>query len=66
MRVLLGDKGGNKYPGFSGDPLPAFESLAYDLEHFATAFLEGNLEEFTRIVTTAEEWNKMPGFARLP
>ena len=66
MRVLLGDKGGNKYPGFSDDPLAAFESLAYDLEHFATAFLEGNYEEFARIVTTAEEWNKIPGFARLP
>jgi hypothetical protein len=66
MRVLLGDKGGNKYPGFSDDPLAAFESLAYDLEHFATAFLKGNFEEFARIVATAEEWNKIPGFARLP
>jgi hypothetical protein len=66
MRVLLGDKGGNKYPGFSDDPVAAFESLAYDLEHFATAFLEGNFEEFARIVKTAEEWNKISGFARLP
>jgi hypothetical protein len=66
MGVLLGDKGGNKYPGFSDDPLAAFESLAYDLEHFATAFLERNFEEFARIVATAEEWNKIPGFARLP
>lgn len=66
MRVLLGDKGGNKYPGFSDDPLAAFESLAYDLQHFATAFLEGNFDEFARIVATAEEWKKIPGFARLP
>jgi hypothetical protein len=66
MRVLLGDKGGNKYPGFSDDPLAAFESLAYDLEHFAAAFLEGNFDEFARVVAVAEEWNKIPGFARLP
>ena len=66
MRVLLGDKGGNKYPGFSDHPLAAFESLAYDLEHFAAAFLEGNFDEFARVVAVAEEWNKISGFARLP
>jgi len=66
MRVLLGDKGGNKYPGFSDDPLVAFENLAYDLQHFARAFLEGNSEEFARCVTAAEEWKKIPGIARLP
>jgi hypothetical protein len=66
MRVLLGDEGGNKYPGFSDDPLVAFENLAYDLQHFARAFLEGNSEEFARCVTAAEEWKKIPGIARLP
>jgi hypothetical protein len=66
MRVLLGDKGGNKYPGFSDDPLAAFESLAYDLQHFAGAFLEGHFDEFARVVAVAEKWNKIPGFARLP
>jgi len=66
MRALLGEKGGNRYPGFSDEPLAAFKNLAYDLQNFAGAFLEGNLEEFTRLVTAAEERNKIPGFARLP
>ena len=66
MRVLLGANGGNKYPGFSEDPIDAFRGLAYDLENFATAFLNGNFEEFSRWVIAAEEQKKIPGFARLP
>src|SRR6266850_614093 len=66
MRALLGDKGGNKYPCFADDPLATFEHLAFDLQHFARAFLEGNFEGFARLVTVAKEWNKIPGFARLP
>src|ERR1700739_4426502 len=34
MHALLGTNGGNKYPGFSEDPLDAFKGLAYDLENF--------------------------------
>jgi len=66
MNALLGTKGGNKYPGFSEDPLDAFKGLAADLENFATAFLNGNFEEFSRCVVAAEERKKIPGFARLP
>src|SRR5258707_10855007 len=61
MHALLGTNGGNRYPGFSEDPLDGFKGLAYDLENFATAFLNGNLEEFSRCVATAEEWKKIPG-----
>jgi len=35
MRSLLGTRGGNQYPCFSDvDPLDAFRSLLFDLEHF--------------------------------
>ena len=66
MHALLGANGGNRYPGFSEEPLDGFKGLAYDLESFATAFLNGNLEEFSRCVIAAEERKKIPGFARLP
>jgi hypothetical protein len=66
MHSLLGTNGGNKYPGFSEDPLDAFKRLADDLENLATAFLNGNFEEFSRCVIAAEERKKIPGFARLP
>jgi hypothetical protein len=66
MRAALGRAGGNHYPGFSDDPISGFENLAYDLQHFATAFLTGDFNEFARYVTAAEEWKKIPGLARLP
>ena len=66
MHALLGYNGGNRYPGFSDDTLAAFHGLAYDMQHFATAFLTGDFKEFARCVVTAEEWKKTPGFARLP
>ncbi len=66
MRALLGTAGGNRYPGFSDNPLTAFDDLAYDLQSFARDFLNGDFEKFTRCVAVAEEWKKTPGFARLP
>jgi hypothetical protein len=66
MRAVLGNAGGNRYPDFSDDPLSGFKNFAYDLEHFATAFLNGDFKEFARCAAAAEEWKKMSGFARLP
>jgi hypothetical protein len=66
MRAILMDKGGSRYPGFSDDPLAAFRDLAYDLQNFATAFLEGNFEQFAICAAEAEQWKKIPGIARLP
>ena len=66
MRAVLGNNGGNHYPGFSDDPKSGFENLAYDLQNFATAFLTGNINEFTRYSIAADEWKQIPGFARLP
>ncbi|MBW3623255.1 MAG: hypothetical protein KY468_07585 [Armatimonadetes bacterium] len=53
MRVVLGQRGGNQYPGFSNDPLDGFRHLRHDLEHYGQAFLEGLDEEFRRVVKTA-------------
>jgi hypothetical protein len=66
MRALLGDAGGNKYPGFSDNPLDAFGDLADDLQSFAGAFLNNDAEGFMRCVAKAEELKKTSGFARLP
>lgn len=66
MRALLGSVGGNRYPGFSDDPLAAFRDLAYDLQNFATAFLNADFEKFARCADVGEAWQKTPGFARLP
>ena len=64
MRAVTGDRGANKYPGFSSDPLDAFRGLAHDLEHFGASFLSGDFETFSRCATTA---GKQPsGFARIP
>jgi hypothetical protein len=66
MRALLGDAGGNRYPGFSDNPLDAFGDLAVDLQSFAGAFLNNDAEEFMRCFAKAEDWKKTSGFARLP
>jgi len=66
MPAILGTNGGNKYPGFSDDPLDGFRFLAYDLEHFASAFLQGSFKEFGKYIIAAEEWERTPRFARLP
>jgi hypothetical protein len=42
MRALLGESGGNQYPGFSDDPMNGFRHLAHDLQNFAGDFLFGN------------------------
>jgi len=66
MRAILGTNDGNRYPGFSDEPLDGFRFLAYDLEHFASAFLLGRFTEFGKYITAAQEWENTPGFARLP
>lgn len=48
MRELLGNAGGNKYPGYSEEPLDGFRGLAFDLENFANDFLTGSGEVLVR------------------
>ena len=66
MRVLLGKNGGNRYPGFSDDPLAGFHDLAYDLQTFADCFLNGDSEQFMECFAAAENLKRTPGLARLP
>lgn len=42
MRELLGNQGGNQYPGFSEDPLDGFHHLASDLRNYGQDFLSGS------------------------
>jgi len=65
MRALLGKGGGNRYPGFSDDPLEGFRGLKFDLEHFCSDFLYGSGEEFGRCVEHAREQERLSGFKRL-
>jgi hypothetical protein len=65
MRSLLGSRGGNKYPGFSDDPLDGFRDLAFDLETFSIDFLTGPGEEFARCVKISQEHEKRTGFSRM-
>jgi hypothetical protein len=65
MRSLLGTKAGNKYPGFSNDPLEAFSNLAFDLNSFCLDFLMGSGKEFARCVAIAQEYEKRSGFLRM-
>jgi len=66
MKAVLGRSGGNHYPGFSEGVQGQFEDLKFDLEHFASAFLLGNVDEFSRCVDGATEWKNKLGFSRLP
>lgn len=65
MRGVLGPKGGNKYAGFSGEPLDAFRGLAHDLDTYCSPFLTGNKSEFTRYVGMARKDEALKGFERL-
>jgi hypothetical protein len=66
MRAMLGPNGGNKYPGFSEEPLEGFRGLAHDLSSFGAAFLTGDPEQISHYVALAEAWKKAPGLARIP
>jgi hypothetical protein len=66
MWAILGPEGGNRYPGFSNEPLDAFEDLKFDLEHFASAFLSRDLKTFEANANDARRWRAIVGLARIP
>jgi hypothetical protein len=63
MRALLGQGGGNRYPGFSSDPVSGFHGLRYDLEHFASDFLNGGGDDFRRCVGEAKDAVNLSAFS---
>jgi len=56
MRELLGESGGNQYPGFSDNPLDGFRNLAYDIENFADDFLNGSGEVLVKAARKEAEY----------
>jgi hypothetical protein len=53
MRAVLGVTGGNRYPGFSSDPIDGFRHLAHDLQNFCQSFVSGSDEQFNVIASDA-------------
>jgi hypothetical protein len=64
MRALLGPEGGNRFPGFSSEPMDAFRDLQYDLRTHAGDFLSGSGEVFRRCVESARAARKLSGIER--
>ena len=65
MRALLGKDGGNRYPGFSDDPIDAFRDLSADLGTYCSDFLEGDGEVFKRCLAEARRAKKLSPLERL-
>ncbi len=65
MRALLGRDGGNRYPGFSEDPLDGFRGLVFDQEPYCSDFLHGSGDQFRRCVELSQERDSLPGSKRL-
>ncbi len=65
MHSILGARGGNKYPGFSDDPLEAFRDLAFDLNTFCSDFLSGPGDEFAQYAKIADQNEHRSGFSRM-
>jgi hypothetical protein len=61
----LGFRQNCRYPGFSQDPLAAFEDLAHDLQ-FANDFTEGTGEVLIRASEREGSETARPGVAKLP
>ncbi len=61
----LGVYGQNRYPGFSSDPLHAFHSLAYDLDHFCGDFLKDASQFRAFAVDYSENPDRFKGFKAL-
>jgi hypothetical protein len=53
------------YPGFSSDPLKAFQHLRVDIGRFGAAFLSGSSDELRALIRWVETHPKKVGFAAL-
>jgi len=60
MKAVLGTDGGNRYPGFSDEPLAPFEGLKSDLENYASAFLLGDKKQFADYANSSKRRPRLP------
>ena len=65
MRSLLGRDGGNRYPGFSDDPLDGFRDLRHDLEIYGKDFLSGNGNIFRNCALEARAAKRLRPIERI-
>ena len=65
MRALLGRSGMSHYPGFSGDPLAAFEALRLDLIEHCTDFVSGTGEQFRQCLQRHKKYESLSGFQKM-
>lgn len=65
MRALLGRDGGNRYPGYSDDPIDAFLDLRHDLERFGEDFLSGVGNTFRNCVEKAHAAQRLTPLERM-
>jgi hypothetical protein len=60
-----GHRKDSAYPGFSDDPMHAFQSLAHDLSSYCQDFLIGSGVEFSAVHAAANSSKRQRGFAQL-
>ena len=65
LRMLLGRPGASHYPGFSENPLAAFEALRQDLVEHGADFLSGSGERFRQCVQRQKDYEKLSGLQRM-
>lgn len=61
----IGKKEEASYPGFSDQPIEAFEHLLSDISKYCATFLKGNDEEFINLIKEYKSKLKITGFAAL-
>jgi hypothetical protein len=60
-----GHRADSAYPGFSDDPMHAFQDLAHDLSRYCQDFLSGSGEEVYAAHLAASSPERKRGFAQL-
>jgi hypothetical protein len=64
MWSVVGRRRGTRYPGFSTEPLIAFQHLLADLQQYGSDFLSGSSEDVRRHVERAQALKR--SVAKLP
>lgn len=62
----IGKKKEASYPGFSNEPIEAFNHLLADISQYCDLFLMGSDEEFIKLINEYKSKPKKSGFKALP